>query len=149
MPPDAKLIRKKLMRGLHAEAAKRGIAHDDLRSIAGVDSLGKASNAQLGRAFEQLCGRPFLARHPGIRDRRRRKAAGNAGHKSYESNLVELASADDLLMIRQAADRLGWGPQTLEKFTSRQLKGRSEIRTLADVNKVFQPIKRMLHRSPP
>ena len=42
-----------------------------------------------------------------------------------------------------AYGKLGWSQATLKTFIRRQLKGRDQIRTVGDLNKVLWPVKRM------
>lgn len=76
------------------------------------------------------------------------KAAGTAGRKGSKTELV-MASADDLTRINEAVTRLGWTRETLESWLrspSSPLKGRMEIRTQNDANRVWWGLKPLLKR---
>ncbi len=150
MPKTARLSpRAKLVRALHAEARKRGWGHADLHDEAaerfGAASISALSDEQIKDWFLAMTGRMFRAKHSGIADKRRRQAAGTAGRKTAaaKTNVVHLASADDVELLYQVAYKIGWDKQRLKGFIRRQLKGRETIRTLADLNKVLWPLKRM------
>ncbi len=72
----------------------------------------------------------------------RRKASSTHGRKAQPVGTHFLVTARERKMLQQAAELRGWNLETLAAFTTRQLKS-SEIRTLADFNKVFWPLKRM------
>jgi len=142
--------RAKMMRGLHAEASKRGLSHDGLHELVekryGVASLSQLSEAQLREWYREFSGKGF--RHPGMGSASRRRAAGTAGKKAGSMpapRVVELAGADDIAMLIDLAARIGWSVTALHKFVARQL-GREQIRTMADVNKVLWALKAIARR---
>lgn len=140
----AKPLRVRVLGALHSEGAKRGLSHIDLRECAGCESLAALSDEQLLAAFEALTGKRFRVWHPGIRSKERRQAAGTAGHKGTKETVAHLVSPDDMRMLYDAAySKLGWDHERLRGFIRRQLGGRDQIRTLADFNKVWWPLKRM------
>ncbi len=140
--------RVNILRALHAEGKKRGFDHGMLREIAGqrfgVSSMSALSEDQLNGWYREWTGRVFRPKRRPIRNKAQRHAAGTAGRKDATSKVEHLVSGDDLALLGQFAARLGWGKETLAKFTRRQLGGRDQIRTVADLNKVLWPMKRML-----
>lgn len=145
--------RAKFFRGLHAEAAKRGLDHAALHELVskryGVDSLRKLSDAQLRDWYREFTGRGF--KHAGVPGAARRHAAGKAGRRGTPDtrNLtpaIELVDTEDLVMMRDFARmQLGWSAETLDKFIRRQI-GRDAIRTMAEFNKVLWGLKAMKRR---
>jgi hypothetical protein len=142
--------RSKMMRGLHAEARKRGLSHDGLHELVekryGVRSLSQLSEAQLREWYREFSGKGF--RHRGIAPGSRAWAAGNAGKKAAPDGarkVVELAGADDIAMLIDLAARIGWSVTGFHKFVARQL-GREQVRTMADVNKVLWALKTIARR---
>ncbi len=99
---------------------------------------------------QELRQQPEPWRHLPGRDRAHR--AGTAGRKGVRSEVIQLASADDLARIDEGVQRLGW---TRERFDAWLNSGSSPIskredgaiRTLADANKVWWALKAMLIRA--
>ena len=142
--------RTKVMGALHAEAAKRDLSHQDLSEMAGkrygVGSMSDLNEGKLRDLFRDLTGKPFRAKHPGMRNRQHRQAAGTAGRKNANHKVVEMADATDVEMVYQLAYALGWTLQTIKTFIRRQLGGRDQLRTMADVNKVLWGLKAIAKR---
>jgi hypothetical protein len=148
--------RSKMMRGLHAEASKRGLSHDGLHELVekryGVASLSQLSEAQLREWYREFSGKGF--RHRGMGSASRRRAAGAAGRRqpdqpinrsTDQSKVIELASADDIAMLIDLAGQIGWSVTALHKFVARQI-GRENIRTMAEFNKVLWALKAIARR---
>ena len=140
--------RVNILRALHAEGKKRGLDHGGLREIAsqrfGVSSVSALTEDQMKTLYRDWTGQVFHSKRHAIRNKARRHAAGTAGRKDAPSKVEHLVSGDDLEMLGSYAARLGWGTETLGKFIRRQLGGRETIRTVADLNKVLWPMKRIL-----
>jgi hypothetical protein len=145
-----------MMRGLHAEGAKRGLSHDGLHELVakryGVDSLAQLSETQLREWYREFTGKGF--RHAGVGGAARRRAAGTAGRRQAgqpvngstdQRNVVELVSGDDLAMLADLAQQIGWSVSGLYTFVERQI-GRSKIRTMAEFNKVLWAVKAIARR---
>lgn len=131
-----------IMRALHAEGAKKGLSHEDLREAAGVASLSALSQDDLEAVFEKIAGRKFRAKHGGLKSKARRRAAGLAGGKrDPQPDVMVLVSAAELAMLDRLCDRMGWTRERLDGFIRRQLGERGRIRTVAEFNKVFQPLR--------
>jgi hypothetical protein len=82
-----------------------------------------------------------------MRDRDRAHDAGTHGRRGYNRNHEVLVSAEDLARIAGAIARLGWTPERLQAWLrsrSSPLRGRMEIRTLADANKIWWALKNQL-----
>lgn len=131
--------RARLFRGLHAEAAKRGLDHDGLRDVCRmqfeVHSLGDLTDAQLSELFHQWTGK-------GLRRKQKLPKRGYA-----QSGELEMVSGEDLNTLGAAFAAMGWGRETQRQFVRRQLSGREEIRTRRDFWKVFSGIRAMQRRS--
>ena len=140
----------RVMGALHAEAAKRGLSHQDLSERAGkrygFASMADLDDGQLRDLFLDLTGRVFHPKHPGMRNRQRRKAAGTAGRKNAINKVVEMAATVDVEMVYQLAYGLGWTQETIKTFIRRQLGGRDQLRTMADINKVLWGLKAIAKR---
>ena len=146
----------KLLRAVHAEAAKKDLDHHALHAQAvecfGVDSIAVLTEQQLRDLFRGVAGRPYRAKHPGVRGNERRQAAGMAGRKKapggadVDEKVVHLATTADVQLCYDAAYAIGWDRERLMSFIRRQLGGRETIRTLAECNKVLWPLKAMGRR---
>ena len=140
----------RVMGALHAEGLKRGLSHQDLSEMAGqrygVASMAALDDGQLRDLFLDLTGRLFHPKHPGMRNRQRRQAAGTAGRKDGNPKLVEMAATADVEMVYQIGYSLGWTRQTIQTFIRRQLGGREQLRTMAEVNKVLWGLKAIARR---
>ena len=72
--------------------------------------------------------------------------AGTAGRRDQATDDTVMVSASDLAAIQNHLTRLGWDQARLESFLTgprSPLKGRAQIRTLADANKVRWALKRI------
>ena len=80
-------------------------------------------------------------------DYQRRQAMANHGRKDYDrrGDAEYLVSKDEMGMLRYEASLRGWQPEALSKFIHRQI-GKTEVRTLAEYNKVYWPLKGMNRR---
>lgn len=80
-------------------------------------------------------------------------SAGNEGRKQQRgSNQVTLATDSDILRIQNATQRLGWDQARLDAWLrspSSPLRGRPnlQIKTVADANRVWWGLKRLLQRA--
>jgi hypothetical protein len=77
-------------------------------------------------------------------ERKAAEKAGTEGRHDQIHNEVTLASSDDFARIQNQLTRLGWNQAGLDRFllSSRSpLKGRGQIRTLGDANKVYWALK--------
>ncbi len=98
---------------------------------------------------QELTQQPQPWRRVPERDRAYR--AGTAGRKGARSDVIQLASADDIARIDEGLQRLGWTRDRFEAWLSSDsspLKREDRaIRTLADANKVWWALKAMLIRA--
>ncbi len=124
--------RTKLMRMLHAEAAKRGLSHEDLRSAFGVESLSKASDADL-TAWLRNAGK-----------RLRSQPLPRAG--DHKKATVEFLTEENRELLDRAFESMGWDADTRRGFIMRQIK-RDKIYTNADFHRVFSGIRGMQRRT--
>jgi hypothetical protein len=76
--------------------------------------------------------------------RRDRVNAGTAGRRDQATKEIVLITAADIARVQKQLDRLGWDQAQLERFLlgpNGPLKGRAQLRTLADANKVYWALK--------
>lgn len=79
-------------------------------------------------------------------DRSRARGMGTDGRRGKKTNTATLASGDDVERIQHQMSRLGWDQARLYGFlrsTSSPLRGRADVRTQAEANKVYWALKRM------
>lgn len=138
MPKDA--TRTRLMRALHKEAAQRGLSHDALHDVCrqkfGVASMADLNTGQLKTVFQDLTGNLFVSRKVKLPAR----GYGKRGE-------LEIVSPELLETLERAFAKRAWGPETKRNFIRRQLRGREEIRTTADLQKVFRGVQAMNRRA--
>lgn len=77
--------------------------------------------------------------------------AGTAGRQGYEPHLEVKVAPVDLRLLDSYAAQLGMTPEQLDHFIARHygrfgLRGRKDLRTLADLNRVLWGLKAMLRR---
>ncbi len=80
-------------------------------------------------------------------DRTTAQRMGTDGRKHSRSNSATLASAADLDRIQSALTRLSWSREKFEKWLASPrspLRGRLEVRTQADANRVWWGLKRIM-----
>jgi hypothetical protein len=120
-------------------ASFKSLSRDEARDL--IDIL-KSSFGQ------SVAEPPRPWRH--IRSRDRAHAAGTAGRRDVASSVIQMASSDDLARIDQALQRLNWTSDQYRAWlaSSRSpLKGsQRELKTVADANRVWWALKRMLIR---
>ena len=131
--------RSAVMRALHAEGVKQGLDPEAVTELTGarfsVGSLSELDATKLGELFQQITGRS------------RRKAAGTEGRKDSASKVATLVDPGDCeVLYRLAYGNLGWTDTTLRRFIARQLKGREQIVTMGDLNKVLWAVKSMVRK---
>jgi len=132
--------RAPLMRALHAEGARRGLDHADLRARAGVASLSEMDVQALARLYLDVTGTEFLF-HATKAQRVTLPPRGCARRGS-----TVMASAEELELLERAMAVRGWGTDTKKVFVRRQLRGREVIRTRADFQRVFRGVQAMNRR---
>ncbi|KKM81379.1 hypothetical protein LCGC14_1330380 [marine sediment metagenome] len=132
-------VKSRLFRALHAEASRKGLDHDALRDIAkerfGVESMSVLTVDNLQHLHRDLTGRWFHARKAPL-PKRGTAAAGE----------MEIISPGHLETLARAFAKRGWGRDTQRAFIRRQLRGREQIRTTADFQKVFRGVQAMNRR---
>lgn len=114
------------------------------------DEAGRLIDGLKGSMGQQIGERPHPWRK--VRSRDRAHAAGTAGRRDGNSQLIQMASADDLARIDEALARLGWSRDRYEAWLrsgSSPLNGKESfaIRTVAEANRVWWALKNMLKRS--
>lgn len=125
--------RNRVMRALHAEAAKRKIDHDGLRDLFRVRSLSTVETGEIVKVLNSWGKRMRQSVLP----RKGYAAAGGA---------VEMVSGEDLTLLGDAFQRAGWGENQQRAFIRRQLGGRETIRTRKDFHRVFSGMRAINRR---
>lgn len=136
-------VRTRVMRALHAEAAKRGLDHEGLREICaarfGLASMGEMDLAQAAALYKDVTGREFLTG--------RRPVPLKLPERGYAARgETQIVSGGELELLERACAKRGWGPATKLAFIRRQLRGRDQIRTRADFQRVFRGVQAMNRR---
>lgn len=83
-------------------------------------------------------------------DRDRARSAGTEGRRGASGSSVTVASKDDLDRINSALSRLGWSEERFRgwlRSPSSPLRGRTQIRTQADANRVWWGLKPIMQRA--
>jgi hypothetical protein len=118
------------------------------RQIESFNDLTDREARQLLQVLARALGKPDRPR--GMSDRDRAHDAGTHGRRGYDRSRDSLVSAADLARIDDAISRLRWDRKRLDgwlRSSSSPLRGRVEIRTLADANRVWWPLVKMLRRA--
>jgi len=147
----------------HSLPASEAGDHRDVRLKWASDIVGRAlgsfsdlSHSEARELIDKLKGsmRQLITEKPNpwrhVRSRDRAHAAGTAGRADEDSSFVQLANADDFSRIHVALQRLGWTAERYEAWLSSKsspLAGKNQVRTVAEVNKVWWALKKMLKRS--
>jgi hypothetical protein len=129
-------LRAKLFRALHAEGAKRGLDHDDLRGMFGVKSLSKVETHLLEQQLKAWTGKGL----------RRSMPLPRRGY-AERSGEVQMAGLDEFKTLANAFSIAGMDGEAQKKFIARQLRGRDAIRTVADFHRVFSGLRAMNRRA--
>jgi hypothetical protein len=122
--------------------------------VASFSDLARSEAASLIDLLQKSLGqenKKKRGKRPRLRNREAAQAAGTEGRRGYGSKTTTMVSAEDLARIDHAITRLGW---TRERFDAWLRSDSSplgktanpQIRTLADANKVWWPMKAMLKR---
>jgi UTP:GlnB (protein PII) uridylyltransferase len=150
----AKQSRTKYLPAIFAAAREKGVTHEQLHETIWVSwqkkSLKDLTAEQAGLLIDGLRGKSQGAhryRSNGPFTPRRREAMQAHGRKDYDrsGDAVYMVNARELAMLREAAEVRGWSEETLRQFTKRQI-GHETPRTMAELNKVFWPLKAMNRR---
>ncbi|MFB3828941.1 MAG: hypothetical protein ACE15B_19400 [Bryobacteraceae bacterium] len=142
--PDVKYIR-----AIFATAREHGISSEEVHDAiwAGWEkkSVKDLTTAEACQLLDGLRGRRRSTRS-GC-DSRRRHAMGNHGRRDYDRSQDPnyVINEREMQMLREAAALRNWDEGVLTRFIERQL-GRPEIRTMAEFNRVFWPLKAMNRR---
>jgi hypothetical protein len=122
------------------------------RRIASFSDLSVEEGIQLIDGLQRIVGNKVPSKTPRrVRpvDRYSAQKAGTEGRHDQIHAEVTIASPSDLTLIQQQMTRLGWDTTRLEAFlrsSKSPLKGRMEIRTLGDVNKLYWSLKNISAR---
>lgn len=130
--------RNRLFRAVHAEALKRRLDHDGLRDLCrekhGVHSMAEMSDSQLLGLYREWTGHTL------------RTKAKLPGRGEVGTAVAQLATPADLEVMAQEFAKRGMGAQAQKAFIRRQLRGREQLRTRADVVKVTAGVRAMNRR---
>lgn len=130
-----KAIRTKLLRALHAEGKKRGLDHDDLRFVLRVSSLSDASIADMERVLKEWTGKSI---------RRRQTSLPRKGY--LKTGELQIAGLEEFTTLQNAFAIAGMDGDAQRGFIRRQLRGREEVRTVADFHRVFSGLRAINRR---
>jgi hypothetical protein len=115
------------------------------RTVATFSDLNEIEGKRLIDTLQGILGVKAPSKTPRRRmSRRAAENAGTSGRRDQKHGDIVMASAVDLQRIQDDLTRLGWDQARLEAFlrSSRSpLKGRQQILTLADSNKVHWALK--------
>ncbi len=122
-----------------------------LKFVGGKLGRDLASFGELTKAEAVTAIRAVQARLPADAIRSRPRSAGpesgRAGRRNRKGDGVPaFASAASLELLGTLRAKLGWNQDRFEAFARRQLRGRHQIRTEADANKIIWALKSMLRR---
>lgn len=136
-----------LITAVWALCREKGISEEAMRDVlklrTGKASLRACTKGELVGMLDALRGQAFLGKSGWRRtDRGRAMQTDGSRRVKAAAAAATLVNERELQMVRDAAARLGWSDAGLAGFVARQL-GRSEIRTMADLNKVFWAMKRI------
>ena len=136
-------FRGRLFKGLHAEAAKRGMSHDDLRALChdayGIHSLSEMTEIDLMKLYKGWTGRGL---------RRKCMLPGRGEAAKTKPGEIRMASADELCELESEFAKRGLGQEGKENFIRRQLGGRLVVRTRAQFCSVLGGLRAMNRRDP-
>lgn len=118
-------------------------------TLAEASDLINLLQAELGIKESSPAVRPRRFRSR-IKDRDRAHAAGTEGKRDSKDKFT-IASAEDIEMVENQLNEMGWTRQRLDAFLaspSSPLKGRSnpQLRTVGDINRVLWALKRIAKR---
>lgn len=116
------------------------------RPIASFSDLTVEEGIRLIGGLQNSLGTNMPSKTPRRRRMNRHEAqkAGTEGRRDQIHAEATMASAADLERIQKQLARLGWDTARLEAFlrsSSSPLKGREQIRTLGDANKLYWALK--------
>ena len=89
-------------------------------------------------------------KRPAMKDRDRAQSAGTDGRRGSATAIATPVTARDIDRINSAISRLGWSEERFRgwlRSPSSPLKGRSQIRTQADANRVWWGLKPIIQRA--
>lgn len=131
-----KALRTKLFRALHAEGKKRGFDHDGLRNLLEVKSLSTVETHRLEALLKGWTGKGLKRSTPLPR----------RGHAERTFPEIQLAGLDEFRTLANAFQIAGMEAEAQKKFIERQLRGRAEVRTVNDFQRVFSGLRAMNRR---
>jgi hypothetical protein len=149
-PANAPTLDVRILRALFGAAREHSISTDELHDAA-CAGFGKTSLKTLTKieAYQLLDGIRGTSRQgaSGVKGQRR-KAMAVHGHKAHDASgePIYIVNAREIQMLREAAERRGWDEESLRRFCQRQI-AKDSPRTMAEFNKVFQPLKSMNRRA--
>ncbi|HKV94931.1 MAG TPA: hypothetical protein VJW20_20465 [Candidatus Angelobacter sp.] len=113
-------------------------------TLAEASTLINLLQSEMGIAESSPAARPRRYRSR-MKDRDAAHAAGTEGRHGSQDK-VTIATAEDLAMIDLQLQLMSWTRARLDAFLaspSSPLRGRSELRTVADINRVLWALKRI------
>lgn len=113
-----------------------------------IGSFNELTAMEAARAISALNKSMGLPAHK-PRSRERGNAAGTHGRRGDERRAAELVGSEDLARIERAIERLGWDRKRFDAWLespSSPLGRHKQIKTVADANRVWWAMKRLLQR---
>jgi hypothetical protein len=121
------------------------------RRIESFNDLSSHEAKTLIDVLQAPMGIPETEPAKGIRSRHRAHAAGTEGRKAKPGNEITLVSANELTLIDELKQKLGWDQARFDAWlrspSSPGLSSYPQIRTLAEANRVIWAMKKMVRRA--
>lgn len=133
-------FRGRLFKGVHAEAAKRGLDHDGLRDLChrsyGVRSMSEISDSDLMSLYKSFTGKGL----------RRRARLPQRGEAAANPGVETIITGEELLELDREFAKRSMGEDSRRNFVRRQLRGRDRIVSRRDYSRVLGGLRAMNRR---
>ncbi len=143
-------LNPKFIRAIYATARETHCSNEELHEAIWTGFQKKSvKDLTTGEALRLLDGLKGKRQAPWMGDPGRCHAMGNHGRKDYDGRRDPnyLVTQEEMDGLHYQASLRGWSEETLSAFIARQLRRPgAAIRTVADFNKVFWPLKAMNRR---
>ncbi|HEV7522418.1 MAG TPA: hypothetical protein VGP89_15045 [Candidatus Angelobacter sp.] len=130
-----------------SEQTKRAISSFKELTLSEASDLINLLQTEMGIKESSPAVRPRRFRSR-IKDRDQAQAAGTEGRRGSRGKFT-IAKAEDLAMLDTMLTEMGWTRERLDAFLlspSSPLRGRQQLRTVGDVNRVLWALKRIAER---
>ncbi len=119
------------------------------RPLSSFLDLGRAEAGALIDDLKRSLGQEVRPAWRRPRDRQAALAAGTHGRRGDDRSVQVMAGPEELQELDQLRERLGWTREAFEKWLvspTSPVGGRTQLRTLADCNRVRWALKAMVRR---